>query len=236
MSITREAVRKLETRPVTTSNIRKRINLMGVGGVGSNLVRTICRDASRFAVRIYDHDEVELHNLNRTSMFKLSDAIVRKKKVYAIRERANELTGGYGNPIISAQNLQTDRESEFDQGIIIDARDTLDPLKVPPKTWLKLAYDGGSDVSFTWLPVVVADKVFDMNAGRSNTYEVVTNASGKCPRRASNSSMMRRPHSRLNAVPCSISTSPSKPSRACLNPAARAWLTLSSGRAPINAI
>ena len=173
MSITREEVRKLETRPVTTSNIRKRINLMGVGGVGSNLVRTICRDAARFAVRIYDHDEVELHNLNRTSMFKLSDAIVRKKKVYAIRERANELTGGYGNPIISAQNLQTDRESEFDQGIIIDARDTLDPLKVPPKTWLKLAYDGGSDVSFTWLPVVVADKVFDMNAGRSNTYEVV---------------------------------------------------------------
>jgi hypothetical protein len=175
MSITREEVRKLETRPITTSNVRKRVNLMGVGGVGSNLVRTICRDAARFAVRIYDHDEVELHNLNRTSMFKLSDAVAQKKKVYAIRDRAEEMGRGnyFSNPIISAQVMQTDRDSEFDQGVIIDARDTLDPLKVPPKTWLKLAYDGGSDVSFTWLPVVVADKVFDMNAGRSNTYEVV---------------------------------------------------------------
>ena len=172
MSITREEVAELETRPITTSNVRKRINLMGVGGVGSNFVRMVCRD-SRITLRIFDHDNVELHNLNRTSMFSLSDALTRKKKVYAIRDRAGELTSYHGNPVISAQTIQTDKNTEFDQGIIIDARDTLDPLKVPKKTWLKLAYDGGSDVSFTWLPVVVADKVFDMNANRSNTYEVV---------------------------------------------------------------
>lgn len=131
-----------------------------------------CRD-SRITLRIFDHDDVELHNLNRTSMFSLSDAMTRKKKVYAIRDRAAALTSHYSNPVISAVPQMTDRDSEFDQGIIVDARDTLDPLKVPKKTWLKLAYDGGSDVSFTWLPVVVADKVFDLNANRSNTYEVV---------------------------------------------------------------
>ena len=176
MAITREDVRRLEHRPPTTTGVRKRINLMGVGGVGSNLVRTICRDARKFAVRIFDHDVVELHNLNRTSMFGLNEAMTgQTKKVASIRDRANWLAvqAGAVNPIVSAQSLETDRNSEFDIGLIIDARDTLDPLKVPQKTWLKLAYDGGSDVSFTWLPVVVADKVFDLTARRTNTYEVV---------------------------------------------------------------
>jgi hypothetical protein len=175
MSIDRYDVRRLETKPVTATAVRKRVNLMGVGGVGSNLARTICRQAYRFAVRIFDHDEVELHNLNRTSMFTMHDAMHKVKKVNAIRNRAGFLATKVGaeNPIVDATNVMTDRESEFDIGVIIDARDTLDPNKIPKGTWLKLAYDGGSDVSFTWLPVVVADKVFDLNAHRSNTYEVV---------------------------------------------------------------
>ena len=176
MAITRDDVRRLEHRPPTTSGVRKRINLMGVGGVGSNLMRTICRDPRQFAVRIFDHDVVELHNLNRTSMFGLNEALTgQSRKVYTIRERAEWLARQVGspNPVVSAQNVETDRNSEFDIGLIIDARDTLDPLKVPQKTWLKLAYDGGSDVSFTWIPVVVADKVFDLTARRTNTYEVV---------------------------------------------------------------
>jgi ThiF family len=171
MSIAREDVRRLATRPVTASNIRRRVNLMGVGGVGSNLVRTICRRAESFAVRIFDHDKVELHNLNRTSMFSLSSAMTHRDKVKAIQGRANALTGC--NPVVAALAVETNRESEFDVGIIIDARDTLDPLKVPKRTWLKLAYDGGSDVSFTWLPAEVADKVFDLTANRRSTYEVV---------------------------------------------------------------
>ena len=175
MSIDRTEVRKLETKPVTVTAVRKRVNLMGVGGVGSNLARTICRQAHRFAVRVFDHDEVELHNLNRTSMFTMHDAMNKVKKVHAIRNRAGVLASKRSaeNPVVDATNLMTDRDSEFDIGVIIDARDTLDPNKIPKGTWLKLAYDGGSDVSFTWLPVVVADKVFDLNAHRSNTYEVV---------------------------------------------------------------
>jgi hypothetical protein len=175
MSIDRYDVRRLETKPITSTSVRKRVNLMGVGGVGSNLARTICRQAHRFAVRIFDHDEVELHNLNRTSMFTMHDAMHKIKKVNAIRNRAGVLAAKVGaeNPVVDATNIMTNSESEFDIGVIIDARDTLDPNKIPKGTWLKLAYDGGSDVSFTWLPVVVADKVFDLNAHRSNTYEVV---------------------------------------------------------------
>ena len=47
MSITREDVRNLETKPVTTSNVRRRINLLGVGGVGSNVARICYREQHR---------------------------------------------------------------------------------------------------------------------------------------------------------------------------------------------
>ncbi|MNP40511.1 hypothetical protein D3C76_1341580 [compost metagenome] len=65
---------------------------------------------------------------------------------------------------------------------------------------------------------------------------MVTRASGKCPTRWSNSSINCLPHSRLNESPCSIRTSPSYPIKASLKPAARSWLMLNSGRAPISAI
>ncbi|MNC51546.1 hypothetical protein D3C75_1008410 [compost metagenome] len=65
---------------------------------------------------------------------------------------------------------------------------------------------------------------------------MVTNASGKWPRRSSNSSINCLPHSRLKDSPSSISTSPLNPVRASLKPAARSRLMLSSGRAPIRAI
>ena len=168
MSITREDVRNLETKPVTTSNVRRRINLLGVGGVGSNVVRVCLKEQHRFALSIFDHDEVELHNLNRTSMFSVKDALAKTRKVQAIHNATNHL-----EMIRGKSATEITKTSEFDIGIIIDARDTLAPSMIPAKTWLKLAYDGGSNVSFTWLPAVVADKVFDLSAGRSNTYEVV---------------------------------------------------------------
>ena len=168
MSITREDVRNLETKPVTTSNVRRRINLLGVGGVGSNVARICYREQHRFALSIFDHDEVELHNLNRTSMFSVKDALDKTRKVQAIHNATS-----HSDMIRAKSATEVTKTSEFDIGIIIDARDTLDPSKIPEKTWLKLAYDGGSNVSFTWLPAVVADKVFDLSAGRNNTYEVV---------------------------------------------------------------
>ena len=185
MSITREDVRNLETKPVTTSNVRRRINLLGVGGVGSNVARICYREQHRFALSIFDHDEVELHNLNRTSMFSVKDALTKTRKVQAIHNATSHSDAktrkvqaihnatSHSDMIRAKSATEVTKTSEFDIGIIIDARDTLDPSKIPEKTWLKLAYDGGSNVSFTWLPAVVADKVFDLSAGRNNTYEVV---------------------------------------------------------------
>jgi tRNA A37 threonylcarbamoyladenosine dehydratase len=147
VSITREDVRNLETKPVTTSNVRRRINLLGVGGVGSNIARICYREQHRFALSIFDHDEVELHNLNRTSMFSVKDALAKTRKVQAIHNATS-----HSDMIRAKSATEVTKTSEFDIGIIIDARDTLDPSKIPEKTWLKLAYDGGSNVSFTGPP------------------------------------------------------------------------------------
>lgn len=173
MSITREDVRRLKLKPVTTSNVRRRITLLGVGGVGSNFVRVCARQHSRFALNIYDHDEVELHNLNRTSMFSVQDALRKVRKVEAIASAGASICSNGKNLVRNRYSTEVTKETVLDTGVIIDARDTLDPSKIPDGTWLKLAYDGGSNVSFTWLPAVVADKVFDLSAGRSNSYEVV---------------------------------------------------------------
>ena len=146
---------------------------MGVGGVGSNLLRTICNQADRFLVRIYDHDTVELHNLNRSLMFSIADAAMEARKVVAVDSAVRSLSSGTKHPIEAFLPVAVDKQSSLPSGLIIDARDTMDPSKVLDKTWLKLAYDGGSDVSFTWLPNVVADKIFDLTANGRSTYEVV---------------------------------------------------------------
>lgn len=177
MPIEREDVARLEMKPVTTSSIRRRINLLGAGGVGSNFVRLCCMQYGNFAISVYDHDTVELHNLNRTSMFSLQDAISGQSKVAALRYAAGGVSGvqvnSSQNPVVRAAREEVGATYGLGIGLTIDARDTMDPAKILPGTWLKLAYDGGSNISFTWLPAVVADKVFDLTAGRSNTYEVV---------------------------------------------------------------
>jgi hypothetical protein len=151
---------------------RKKIAILGVGGVGSNLVRQIMplqiNKKVPFNVSIYDHDTVELHNLNRTSMFSVKDAFSAVNKVNAIINVAR-LDVARHNQAITKENF---RESEFQRTLIVDSRDTMAPDKIIPGTWLKLAYDGGSDIGFTWLPHVIADKIFDLSANVSNTYAV----------------------------------------------------------------
>jgi hypothetical protein len=48
----------------------------------------------------------------------------------------------------------------------------MDVNMMPPGIWLKLAYNGGSEISFTFKPSVVASKVFSLRPG-GNSYEVV---------------------------------------------------------------
>jgi hypothetical protein len=118
-------------------------------------------------IRAYDPDTIEIHNLNRTSLFKLSQVGVTK--VRAATETARPEVPN----LLQATAIMVDSHTPLMMGLTIDARDTLDPTKMPPRTWLKLAYNGGSLIGFTWRPDLVARYVIDLEGGRSSAYEVV---------------------------------------------------------------
>lgn len=170
--ITHEDVRRLAYEPLGRGQMRHRINLLGVGGVGCNLLRQALHEPAqeRLMFRCYDDDVVELHNLNRTTMFWVRSALpADQHKVTAVLHSANKL--GYPKLIHSVATVQTDSQTKFALGTIIDARDTLDITKMAPKTWIKLAYDGGSNISFTWRPDIVSRLVFNLDT--TNSYAVV---------------------------------------------------------------
>jgi hypothetical protein len=175
MAIERDDVYNLAMKP-TFSQQRKKIAILGVGGVGSNLVRQIMplqrNRKVPFNVSIYDHDTVELHNLNRTSMFSVKDAFAGVTKVNAIKDMCSTVARLEIARYMQAITKENFRESEFQRTLIVDSRDTMAPDKIIPGTWLKLAYDGGSDIGFTWRPDIVADMIFDLTANVSNTYAV----------------------------------------------------------------
>ena len=131
MAIERDDVYNLAMKP-TFSQQRKKIAILGVGGVGSNLVRQIMplqrNRKVPFNVSIYDHDTVELHNLNRTSMFSVKDAFAAVNKVIAIRDMCNivaRLEIDSHTQAITKGNFQ---EIDFLRTLIVDSRDTLPPL------------------------------------------------------------------------------------------------------------
>jgi hypothetical protein len=178
LSIRTIDVRRLARKRIG-GDMRHRVNLLGVGGVGTNILAQAVKGVGpeRVMFRIYDDDTIELHNLNRTKLFRLED--MGKPKVLAVRETVGALNGQALAPasrpdpmIAEAFNVRTDSETKYRIGTIIDARDTLDPTKMHPKTWIKLAYDGGTNLSFTWRPHLVVGMILDLNAG-SNSYEVV---------------------------------------------------------------
>ena len=146
-----------------TPDRKIRASLLGVGGVGINILETVSHIHSGLAETkfvIYDHDTVEFHNLNRTTAFKLSD--LGQEKVRVARNHYSCVYGFYNSRVT---------ETFSPQGLIIDARDTLDPSQLLPNTWIKLAYDGGSNISFTWHPKIVASRLLTLDDG--NSYAVV---------------------------------------------------------------
>lgn len=167
MTITMEEVGKLRMMPLR-KDFRKRLIILGAGGVGSNLVSTCMMSARDFMITLYDYDTVEVCNLNRTTLFSLTQAISKTHKVTALAAVAADY-----NLRCASEVVRVTKDTKIGKGTVIDARDTLDPTTIPPGTWIKLAYDGGSAVSFTWLPDVVADRVVDLNPGRAGTYDVI---------------------------------------------------------------
>jgi len=175
--ITSADVRRLKMTELGMGKMRHRINLLGVGGVGTNVLRQAARNvgATRLMFRTWDHDTVELHNLNRTTMFHMSD--IGLKKGRAVNNALNQLmaekvaASSAKDLLKTTYHSQTDKYTEFPIGMIVDCRDTLDVTKISPKTWIKLAYDGGTNISFTWRPDIVASRVFSLD--NTNSYAVV---------------------------------------------------------------
>ena len=182
MAINTADLYNLAMRPPLSGRSRQRTTILGVGGVGSNLVREMLDPIKQvYSAFIYDDDQVELHNLNRTSMFSLDQAMSKSFKVFSIISnqgnfmRANSIDVemvASKKSSVKKINRENFTEIPLNQRILIDARDTMAPSMVIPKTWIKLAYDGGSDISFTFLPDIIADKIFDLTAGRTNSYAV----------------------------------------------------------------
>lgn len=175
--LTSADVRKLKMTDLGTGKMRHRINLLGVGGVGTNVLRQAARNVGceRLMFRTWDHDTVELHNLNRTTMFHMAE--IGHKKGRAVASALKHLVAEEVAPknvlnlLKNAYHSQTDKYTEFPIGMIVDCRDTLDVTKISPKTWIKLAYDGGTNISFTWRPDIVAARVFSLDD--TNSYAVV---------------------------------------------------------------
>jgi hypothetical protein len=161
--------------------MRTSVNLLGCGGVGSNILRFARREemTCRYTFRLYDMDEVELHNLNRTSLFHLED--INKKKTNVLRSNfmryhhSSRSYGQYHDPttndsIRDTFNTAVDSESELYRGLIVDARDTVDPSKVKDGTWIKLAYNGASEISFHFKPHLHSRMILNLG---DDGYEVV---------------------------------------------------------------
>jgi tRNA A37 threonylcarbamoyladenosine dehydratase len=101
----------------------------------------------RYMLRAYDHDTLELHNLNRSSLFLLNQ--VGRKKVIAIQNAVRtvlDANNGRSRENSTAflrdvSDQMIDRTSRLKLGITVDARDTMDPTKMVPNSWIKLAYN-----------------------------------------------------------------------------------------------
>jgi hypothetical protein len=180
--ITRNLVKNLKLTNFDNSKRCRRISLLGVGGVGSNLIRYF-NLFPHHDFDIYDHDKVEFHNLNRTSLFTIENALKKRFKVDAVSTNLVELTNLFQTrfnktelkvSVNAASTFAVHRNTKLmsKRSLIIDARDTIDIEKIVPNTWIKLAYDGGSNIAFTWLPEFILDKILSLDSYRQNRYEI----------------------------------------------------------------
>ena len=169
---------------------RRRVNVsvLGAGGIGGNFLRyaglgaTCCPktpwgdwdranpNPTRITYYVYEFDTVELSNLNRSSMFTPGD--IGKSKNEAIASSLRRLTSIGQAPSIETSFYSTavNRDTQLHDGIVVDCRDTIDPAMLPVNTWVKCSYDGGSSVSWHFVPDYTTRSVWRL--GGDSAYEV----------------------------------------------------------------
>lgn len=154
------------------------ITLLGLGGGGSNILEvalrlsTAANKMKEITFACYDYDTLELHNLNRTLIYKLHHL----GKTKAAAAQYINLQKYTVNKKVNKENYLYDSYTHIERRrsyvpLIIDARDTLDPTAMIPNSWIKMGYDGGSNISFTFHPEIAAKYIFNLN--ENNSYEVV---------------------------------------------------------------
>ena len=161
-------------------------NILGVGGIGSifaeiknfvfpcvSAIMQIGLEESRRTYRfsILDMDTIELHNLNRSSIFNRGHAITKAKKVNVVERELENKSGRMVSlfPInkvfskhLDAPYTQQSREALGElfgstlrgmktlssQGAVIDCRDVISSSITIDKTNMKLSYDGDNRLGF----------------------------------------------------------------------------------------
>jgi len=121
-------------------NIPPSVSVIGVGGVGS----WVALDFALVGVKnivLVDPDKIEASNLNRTP-FKLSQ--VGKHKVQALMELVLERRDDVNiMPLPKAvEKLSREEKNIVKDTIVIDCRDTLEPVAGLPETPVTGGYDG----------------------------------------------------------------------------------------------
>jgi hypothetical protein len=103
--------------------------------------------------------------MNRSSLFRVTD--IGKTKLAAVV--GSSIPGKAGIAILPHSTRVTSTTSL--EGLIIDCRDTIDPDLLPDNVWVKASYNGGSAMSWHFLPNVTNHAIWRSNVG-DNSYEI----------------------------------------------------------------
>jgi hypothetical protein len=144
--------------------------VLGTGGIGSNVVRYIdkVKNHRYNLVRLYEMDTVELSNLNRSSLFTVKD--IGKNKASVISSNRSNIVDK-DTVMVYTHNARVDASLSV-LGAIVDCRDTIDPNLLPPNVWLKASYNGGSNMSWHFLPNATVNSIWRSDVNTDSTYEI----------------------------------------------------------------
>jgi hypothetical protein len=148
---------------------RKEIVLLGAGGIGSNFIRYASREL--YKLHVYENDTIELSNLNRTSLFHISD--IGSTKNDGIRKALGKITR-WNRGQTYYYSRYVDKTTQFNTNtppLIVDCRDTIDQSLLPPDVWIKASYDGGSRLTWYFHPNEVYKYIWTLN-NNDGTYDI----------------------------------------------------------------
>ena len=128
---------------------RSSLVILGAGGIGANFIYHVERNSifhQKKLFVVYDSDTVELSNLNRVPQFTINDAADGMFKVEALKRRFN-----LSSLTVNRRNWPPAAERPFGS-FILDCTDKLSVKDSSAASWMKLSYDGGSNIAFILNP------------------------------------------------------------------------------------